>query len=421
MDRVAVHGSRVGIAGGSIGGCATAIALRKAGCDVTVFERSEGLLKDRGAGIGIPVPLYAGLVADGYLTSTMPACRSRQRIWIADDGRAGEGRVIWRQPSSAVLNNWAVLWRTLRAQVPDTVYREGTAVVHVDCDADGAEVTLHGGQRERFDAIVGADGYRSTIRRLVTPGSKPVYARYVAWRGNLDEQHLGDQSAARALLEGAWLTICFPGGHVVLYLIPGFDQRADPGHRRLNWVVYSQPPAATDFADAASVPAGGVCDSHIGFLHRLVDAQLPPYWAEAVRVTTREHLSIQPIYDRAAPTYVSGRVALIGDAATVTRPHTGSGATKALQDALALEHACREHSSWDDALAAYDRERCAAGNELVELGRRLGEGQVERTPDWLAMSPADFDEWTRAMLGGHRLYHVGNVTDDADRRTVTHS
>jgi hypothetical protein len=101
-----------------------------------------------------------------------------------------------------------------------------------------------------------------------------------------------------------------------------------------------------------------------------------------------------------APTYVAGRVGLVGDAATVTRPHTGSGATKALQDALALERACQDHAAWDAVLAAYNSERCAAGNELVELGRRLGYGQVERTPDWLAMGPADFDRWTRGMLDG---------------------
>ncbi len=64
---------------------------------------------------------------------------------------------------------------------------------------------------------------------------------------------------------------------------------------------------------------------------------------------------------------------------------------KALQDALALERACQEHDSWDEALAAYDRERCSPGNELVELGRRLGRAQVEETPDWTSMTAADFD------------------------------
>lgn len=118
---------------------------------------------------------------------------------------------------------------------------------------------------------------------------------------------------------------------------------------------------------------------------------------------------MQPIYDHAIPRYVSGRALLIGDAATITRPHTASGATKALQDALTLERTCREHGSLDEALTAYDHERCVAGNELVELGRRLGRAQVEKTPDWASMTADDFEAWIRATLAGQRLYHYGNV------------
>ena len=43
-----VEGSKVGIIGGSIAGCATAIAMQRVGCEVTVLERSSEGLKDRG-------------------------------------------------------------------------------------------------------------------------------------------------------------------------------------------------------------------------------------------------------------------------------------------------------------------------------------------------------------------------------------
>ena len=46
-----MHGLRVGIVGGSIAGCVTAIELARLGADVTVFERSRHL-QDRGAGLG---------------------------------------------------------------------------------------------------------------------------------------------------------------------------------------------------------------------------------------------------------------------------------------------------------------------------------------------------------------------------------
>ena len=102
---------------------------------------------------------------------------------------------------------------------------------------------------------------------------------------------------------------------------------------------------------------------------------------------------------------------MVGDAGTVSRPHTGSGATKALQDALCLERLGREHDTWADLLAAYDAERTAAGVALVELGRRIGRDQIERTPPWATMSADDVAAWIKATLAGQRLYFYGDTDD----------
>ena len=387
----------VGVVGGSIAGCAAAIASRRAGCEVTVFERTRGALKDRGAGIAIPQPLHEQLIAARYLDPAMPVLPCSERIWMVRHGDDRVGRVLWRQPSPAVLNNWALLWRTLRARVPDDVYREGVAVGHIEADDAGVVVVPEAGPRQRFDVLVGADGYRSRVRSLVHPGSRPAYAGYVLWRGNYEEGRLADRGPLQ-ILERSWMTLCFSGGHGVFYLIPDFGQ----GQRRLNWAIYSAAPVRFD--DPASVPPGSVSDELVAFFDNLLDEHLPAYWAEVVRLTDARALSVQPVYDEALESYASGRVVLIGDAGTVTRPHTASGATKALQDALALERAWLEHDTWDEALAAYDAERCSAGNELVELGRRIGRAQVEETPDWHSMTAADLDAWTRDTLAGQRHY-----------------
>ena len=52
-----IVGSCVGVIGGSIAGCAAAIALRRNGCDVTVFERTASAQECRGTGIAIPQTL----------------------------------------------------------------------------------------------------------------------------------------------------------------------------------------------------------------------------------------------------------------------------------------------------------------------------------------------------------------------------
>ena len=107
---MSISGSSIGIIGGSIAGCATAIALERAECDVTVFERSAGELKDRGAGILIPVPLRDQLITTGYLEADYPVCQIQARRWLLRDGSKPLGKLLWHQQGSAIANNWGVLY-----------------------------------------------------------------------------------------------------------------------------------------------------------------------------------------------------------------------------------------------------------------------------------------------------------------------
>jgi 2-polyprenyl-6-methoxyphenol hydroxylase-like FAD-dependent oxidoreductase len=66
------------------------------------------------------------------------------------------------------------------------------------------------------------------------------------------------------------------------------------------------------------------------------------------------------------------RVALIGDAAFVARPHVGGGVAKAAQDAMALAHAVTVEANLDAALRRFEAERIAVGRRIVDQARRLG-------------------------------------------------
>lgn len=72
------------------------------------------------------------------------------------------------------------------------------------------------------------------------------------------------------------------------------------------------------------------------------------------------------------PRMALGRVALVGDAAFVARPHVGAGVTKAALDAEALARELATNGELDAALAAYDRSRRRFGAWLVARGRSLG-------------------------------------------------
>ena len=202
-----IRGSTVGIVGGSIAGCATAVALARLGCDVHVFERSGGALRDRGSGIMIPLALRDDLIGGGYLPADYPSSRLASRLWIVADGTPA-GRVQWRQPAPVVANNWGVLWRSLRAGVPDDRYHDGLPLAAFRADGNGATATFADGSSRTFDVLVGADGYRSLVRSHLSAQTRPDYAGYVAWRGNYPEERLAQRAAVdRADAERAWFTV----------------------------------------------------------------------------------------------------------------------------------------------------------------------------------------------------------------------
>lgn len=409
-----IAGSRVGIVGGSIAGCAAAIALRRSGCEVTVFERSSTGLRDRGAGIAIPNPLRESLISRDYLDADYPFWPAKRRDWITKSGDVPHGRVLWEQPGEASLNNWSILWKSLRSRVADDAYRDGVRFESFSQDANGVTVRLDNGSEERFEVLMGADGYRSAIRAAIHPGTAPEYAGYVLWRGNYPESRVRDREPLeRADEVHSWHTVCFSGGHGVIYMIPGDDDRADIGHRRVNWAIYGPNPEGCVFDEPGSISPGKLGDDLESEMHRLVAEYFPPWHASVIELTESDEISIQPIYDEMVPNYVHGRVALIGDAGTVTRPHTGSGATKALQEAMLLEELCGESDDWETVLSEYDAARTEAGNTIVELGRRIGAAQVEHTPPWASMTPADFEQWVADTLSGTKLYFYGDQDDDA--------
>ncbi|HAU75348.1 MAG TPA: 2-polyprenyl-6-methoxyphenol hydroxylase, partial [Agrobacterium sp.] len=81
----------------------------------------------------------------------------------------------------------------------------------------------------------------------------------------------------------------------------------------------------------------------------------------------------QGIFDYEAEHMVSQRIALVGDAAFVVRPHTAMGVSKAAGDAMALRDALRQTDDLPAALARYQNIRLPVGKAIAAYGRRLGE------------------------------------------------
>jgi 2-polyprenyl-6-methoxyphenol hydroxylase-like FAD-dependent oxidoreductase len=360
------------IIGGSLGGLLAAHLLRDAGLDVVVFERNAEDLTGRGAGISthpqlIDILARLGIDFDesmGIKVDTV-VCLDRH------------GHTYLREPTARTMSSWRRLYRSLRDALPSERYRLDMSLSRVEQDAHGVTAVFADGTRVIGDLLVGADGLRSTVREQFLPGLTPNYAGYVAWRAMLDERDIPADIHAE-LFER--YTFCLPDGELLLaYAVPGRNNETQPGRRAYN-IVWYRP---TD-PDRALVD---ICTDATGRCHgtAIPPPLIRPEVTAAIKATARALVApqvaeifartpqpfFQPIFDLESPQTVFGRVALLGDAAFVARPHVGAGVTKAALDAASLAEAVQD-ADLAAGLQRYQRKQRPFGSGLVALGREEG-------------------------------------------------
>jgi 2-polyprenyl-6-methoxyphenol hydroxylase-like FAD-dependent oxidoreductase len=382
-----IRALQIGIVGGSISGCAAAIALARAGHAVTVVERSRGDLKGRGAGIGTPRSAIASLRERDMVGPDLHCFEVGHFSHIGGASRHGRfGRTAWKTPVTIDLLNWGDLYRDLRRRVPDAVYRRGCEVTAVE-PAESARVHLESadGRVGTFDVVVFADGYRSLGRRLVCPESALEYRGYVLWRGVLEERQLDDVGP----LEGTLCRLSYPAGHAVVYLVPGADGSVAKGRRWVNWACYVRvtderlPAFLTDRwgqEHVGSLPPGSMPDAEEGRLKQLARDSFPPYFADIM--TASERTFVQAIYTAAVPRYGRDRLCLTGDAGAFVQPFTASGVFKGMHNAVALADALAGPDDVDAALEDWSRRETETGARQVALGRQLEQALIWNVPDF---------------------------------------
>ena len=391
------HERRGAVVGGSIAGCAAAIACGHAGLPVDVYERSGSGPAERGFGITMPRALHARLVEADYLDASMPVHEGGDRTWVVrDPSRPYQERELIRSPTQITACNWSLVWQSLRSRVPDAAYHPGERVELAGAGEE-LQLTYNGasGRTRPFDLIIGADGMDSATRELVSPGSEQRFAGYAAWRARVVLDKLAGPHEA---LRQTGVTVLFPTGHAILYLIPDTE-----GRIVVNWLVYTQVPESSGY-DPRTTYLPGTAPELVGFIKDLSKSEMPPAWAEIVDCTPDDEISVYPVYDLEVDAYARGSLLLAGDAGSVTRPHTGSGAVKAFGDALCLERVLLEEPSLQQVVDRYSRERIGEGGKLVALGRRLGRTHVEEVPDFSLMDDADVQAWLEAPFKGEDHY-----------------
>src|SRR6202162_5895310 len=134
---------RVVVVGGSLGGLFNAIALRSLGCAVEVFEKSSGLMKDRGAGIVFQQEVAEFLTRYEVAPLETIVVRVRTRRYLATDGSVAQEGTM-----PQAMTSWDMLYRKLRAAFGDDYYHVGVRLVGFETANDKVMARFEDGREE---------------------------------------------------------------------------------------------------------------------------------------------------------------------------------------------------------------------------------------------------------------------------------
>ena len=364
----------VAVIGGSLGGLTAACLLADAGHDVTVYERSPVELEERGAGIGFLPETYRYLVERTSLSLDEVAVATNHIRYLHRDGH-----VVHEAAHRYLFSSWNTVYRCMLGAFDPARYRLGHELTSLAADADVVKLGFANGTTVRTPLAVCADGVGSLARATLLPEVRTEFSGYVAFRGVIEETALS--AVTRATLDDAITYHVYANSHILVYPIPGRDGSVAPGERLVNIVWYRNYLAGGDLDDLLtdragvrrdiSMPPGTLRDEHLAEARAVAAARLPAPIAEVVGAI--EQLFVQVVLDVEVPRMAFGRIALMGDAAWVGRPHAAAGTAKAAEDAWRLVDALGAHP--DDpvaALAAWEPGQMALGASLVGRTRAIG-------------------------------------------------
>jgi 2-polyprenyl-6-methoxyphenol hydroxylase-like FAD-dependent oxidoreductase len=372
MQTSAAAKRRALVIGSSMAGLFATALLRRAGWEADVFERSPIELFGRGAGIVTHEELLEALELSGASLKDL-GITVKERVAL---GRNGE--VIDRVDFEQIVTSWDRLHQIMRSVIPDNHHHLNHDLVSVEQTMSGVSATFANGRVEEADVLIGADGYRSTVRGLYFPDVQPIYAGYIIWRGVAEESEL-PPSLRETFFEK--FAFYLPERNKILgYPIAGSDNDLRKGRRRYNWVWY-RPLEASSLPEMLtgndghryelSIPPPKIKRSFIDALRRDAMEFLPSAFSEILACIKQPFFT--PIYDHVVPRMAVGRVALIGDAASVARPHVGMGVSKAASDARVLADCLARHDqSPERALLEFHERRLPVAQKAMSRGRDLG-------------------------------------------------
>lgn len=348
------------VVGGGIGGLANALALSQKGLRVRVLERAAEF-GEVGAGLQI-APNCTRILDHWGLLEEVRSRGVRPEAIVMKD--AVDGTELTRLDLDDVEARYGSPYLVIHRSDLHGILLEACRAIGVDLVND-VEVTdyrltahgaaaVHAGGREEAPVVIAADGLYSVARRLFSD-DQPVSSAYVAYRGAIPVDRVASMNVSLH--------------DVVVYVGPRchFVQYPLRAGEMFNQVAVFESPKA--LAGEADWGTPDELDQAFAQTCADVRAGLPLMWRDRWwRMYDREPID----------TWVTGRLALTGDAAHPPLQYLAQGAVMAMEDAWVLAehvgaHLARGRLDWDAALAAYQAVRPEHCRRVLTTARAWGE------------------------------------------------
>jgi 2-polyprenyl-6-methoxyphenol hydroxylase-like FAD-dependent oxidoreductase len=359
------------IAGGGIGGLCAALTLHQIGVPCVVLE-AVAAPKPLGVGINLQPNAVRELYELGIGSDELDRIGIQAKEWalvgLNGNDVYSEPRGLlagYKWPQYAVHRGLLqiLLYRTAVERLGAQAVRTGVRVTRYRNDREGVTVFVRTRDGERVELaaslLIGADGLHSAVRAQMYPDQPPIqWGGAIMWRGTTPGAPIRTGASFVGL-----------GSHrhrVVFYPISGADPST--GLATINWI-------AEITVDNSQGLTDGDWNKRVeidSFIHHFADwtydwLDVPSMLRGAAEVFEYPMIDRDPV-----PTWIDGRVALLGDAAHVMYPTGSNGATQAIVDARVLGAALLAHGVAPEALRAYDAQLCEPISAVVLRNRGAG-------------------------------------------------
>ncbi|HZD89311.1 MAG TPA: flavin-dependent oxidoreductase [Pseudolabrys sp.] len=360
------------IAGGGIGGLATALTLHQIGVPCVVYEAVREMLP-----LGVGINLQPNAVRELYDLGIGEADLDGVGLPAKEWALVGlNGNDIYAEPRGLDAGykwpQYAVHRGRFHMLLHDKVVeRIGAGAVRLGSRVTGYRKNAGGGVTVQVEAadgtaheaegalLIGADGIHSVVRARMYPNQPPIHwGGAVMWRGT---------TWGKPIRSGA--SFVGLGTHrqrVVFYPISHPDPRT--GLSMINWIAE----VTMDNAEGWKQRGWFRQVSIDAFVHHF-DGWVWDWLDVPAMIRGADSAYENPMIDRdPVPTWQDGPVVLMGDAAHPMYPTGSNGGSQAIVDARVLGAAIVDHGVTEAALKAFDDKLCGPISQVVLRNRGAG-------------------------------------------------